>query len=154
MPPPTIDTITVEPNHAPPQKDRGRDSEPRQDATEMPEAEEKLRKLQDENLGLKIDNAGKQMFISQLVSEREGLMTTARDLSYRLGAAEAQVAQLSAPKPPADVSRPDATVTEHPAVASEIVTEAAPTTPASTSVVPEMPAPEPSRPSLMRRVFG
>ena len=76
------------------------DTEPRQAATLGPELAGKMKKLEEENLNLKIDNKAKEQFINYLVVERKQMSDSMQDMSYRLGAAETRVQQLEAPKEP------------------------------------------------------
>jgi hypothetical protein len=80
------------------------DTGERQGATASPELASTIKKLEEENLNLKIDNRGKEAFIAMLVNERKEMTTTIRDMSYRLGAADARVQQLEAPKEPRQTS--------------------------------------------------
>jgi hypothetical protein len=130
------------------------DKEPRQAPTSDTEDADAIRKLREENLGLKIDNAGKQNFISQLVNEREKLMTNVQDLSYRLGAAETRVIQLEAPRPQTnDMSRHVATLNDTRDAPQSTALEDGDNIP--TKVNP--PAPTETRPvkrSVFRKLFG
>jgi len=126
-------------------------------------ARDAIQKLQEENLGLKIDVAGKQAFINQLVSERQQLMAATQDLSYRLGAAETKVAQLAAPRRTRTVEHPETPPQEEGAVPSPVGEGSAAT---EVEAGPAMAAPEQSQPaapvsqelgpkrSMFGRMFG
>ena len=77
-----------------------RDTGERQGATVDPELSEKIKRLEEETLNLKIDNKAKEQFINYLVIERKQMSDSMQDMSYRLGAAETRVQQLEAPKEP------------------------------------------------------
>ena len=77
-----------------------RDTGERQAATLDPELAGRVKKLEEENLNLKIDNKAKEQFINYLVTERKQMSDSMQDMSYRLGAAETRVQQLEAPKEP------------------------------------------------------
>ena len=72
-------------------------------------------------------------------------MGEVKQISYELGAAQTRVAQLEAPKVTYDMSRPDATVAEEPAVPSEAKAETEATRIAPTAMAPERPVPEQHR---------
>lgn len=61
-----------------------------------------LAELRKENFDLKITNRGKDYFIDQLKSEREGLLKQLVDSSQRVGQLETRLLQLEAPAPEAD----------------------------------------------------
>ena len=111
------------------------DTGERQGATVDPELIGKMKKLEEENLNLKIDNKAKEQFINYLVVERKQMSDSMQDMSYRLGAAETRVPQLEAPKEPRqssdtsdDMPRPVATeVQEAAAIAEPSVPQHAPT---------------------------
>jgi hypothetical protein len=138
----------------------GRDTEERQAATGR---DEELQKLHEENLGLKIDVAGKQAFIHQLVAERQQFMSTAQELSYKLGAAETRVHQLEAPRRDTDdtssdeLSRPVVATIPEFGVTSAPVGEGSPA-PSNTSraeseeLIPSVGSRRKS--SVFRRLFG
>jgi hypothetical protein len=105
--------------------DTGRNDRARQGATAEQDAKDQfIATLREEVFDLKVDNAGKQNFIRQLVADREQLMGEVKQISYELGAAQTRVAQLEAPRATYDKPRPDATVTEEPTPAPEAATEA------------------------------
>jgi hypothetical protein len=127
--------------------DTSSNQHPRQGTTSEPDTRDLvIERLQGENFDLKVDNAGKQNFIRQLVADRTQLMGEVKQISYELGAAQTRVAQLEAPKVTYDMSRPDATVVEEPAVPSEAKAETEATRIAPTAMAPERPAPEQRRP--------
>ena len=130
--------------------DIGSNDKPRQGATSESEATNQIfEKLRGEIFDLKVDNAGKQNFIRQLVADRTQLMGDVKQISYELGVAQTQVAQLAAPRVTFDMARPDATVAEEPVVSPATAAETQENKPASTLTTPEMPVPEKARPSLM-----
>jgi hypothetical protein len=95
--------------------DTGGDDKERQGTTAGPDARDQtIEKLRGEVFDLKVDNAGKQNFIRQLVADREQMMGEVKQISYELGAAQTRVAQLEAPKIIHDMPRPVATVGEDP----------------------------------------
>lgn len=95
-------------------RDTEGDDKERQGATaELAGKDQSIATLKEEIFDLKVDNAGKQNFIRQLVADREQLMGEVKQISYELGAAQTRVAQLEAPKT-YDVSRQDATSTSEP----------------------------------------
>jgi hypothetical protein len=128
----------------------------RHGATSNPDASDQIiEHLRGEIFDLKVDNAGKQNFIRQLVADRTQLMGDVKQISYELGVAQTQVAQLAAPRVTYDMPRPGATVAEEPVVSPETTTETLVVNkPASTLTTPEIPVSEKARPSLMRRIFG
>lgn len=62
------------------------------------ELEGAITKLREENLNLRIDNRGKEAFINQIVVDRNRLIDTVQEVSYKLGAAEGRLLQLESPK--------------------------------------------------------
>ena len=143
--------------------DKGRDTSSdkgeRQGATTDDSAQILVKKLQEENLGLKIDVAGKQAFINQLVTERQQLMSTTQELSYKLGAAETRVLQLEAPKR-AKVVRTEQNPVEEMTPSTPVGEGSDDAQPASPIVsdhpAPIVPKPEEVAPkrSLLGRMFG
>ena len=57
-----------------------------------------VQQLREENLNLRVDNRGKENFINQLVQDRNQLIGSVQEVSYKLGVAESRVQQLEAPK--------------------------------------------------------
>jgi hypothetical protein len=57
-------------------ENESRDTGERQGATDSPELESKIKKLEGENLNLTIDNRGKEAFITMLVNERKEMTNT------------------------------------------------------------------------------
>ena len=80
------------------------------------EKDNTIEKLRVEIFDLKVDNAGKQNFIRQLVTDREQLMGEVKQISYQLGAAQTRVAQLEGPKITYDKPRQAASQSEEPVV--------------------------------------
>jgi len=62
------------------------------------ESAETIKRLEDETMNLRIDNRAKEHVITLMRDERREIQKQFHDVSYRLGAAEARVAQLEAPK--------------------------------------------------------
>lgn len=56
-----------------------------------------IKRLEDENLNLRIDNRAKEQVITLLRDERREIQKQFQEVSYRLGAAETRVAQLAPP---------------------------------------------------------
>jgi len=135
-------------------RDKSSDDMSRQGATTASDARDQIvEKLREEIFDLKVDNAGKQNFIRQLVADRTQLMGEVKQISYELGAAQTKVAQLEAPKT-YDVSRQVATSTSEPAAevmrVEDKPSESAVSPPAA-SYAP--PATAPKR-SFLGRMFG
>jgi len=61
-------------------------------------SEATIKRLEDDNMNLRIDNRAKEHVITMLRDERGEIQKQFYEVSYRLGAAEARVAQLEAPK--------------------------------------------------------
>jgi hypothetical protein len=113
-----------------------------------------IRRLQDENLNLRIDNRGKEQainFLTDQIGKKDQLL---QDLSYRLGGAETRVAQLQAPTTPDnDTPRNIETVGTTTAIEAIVVLEPPPVE----SAEPPAPTPElrqePKR-SFLGRILG
>jgi hypothetical protein len=123
-----------------------------------PDEAEVVQRLKDENLNLRIDNRAKELAIAELNrrlnEDRDKFVGAMQDMSYKLGAAETQLAQIEAPKAHDDTARqsvPERDTESEPAIAPTSAT-----TPGETaSVAPaETPAPvlEP-RQSFFGRLF-
>ena len=107
---PVVDTRKAVPHR--PSHDIADDKE-RQAATAALEAKDlTIEMLRAENFDLKVDNAGKQNFIRQLVTDRKEMTAEIKQISYELGAAQTRVAQLEGPKVTYDMPRPVATAVE------------------------------------------
>ena len=65
---------------------------------DVEQSSDTMKALREENLNLRIDNRAKEQFINQLVEDRNSLMQSVQDVNYRLGAADARVQQLEAPR--------------------------------------------------------
>jgi len=134
-------------------ENESRDRRERQGATVVPELESKIKKLEEENINLRVDNRGKEAFITMLVKERKEIATAMQDMSYKLGVAETRVQQLEAPKEPRqghdtsdDMPRHVATEPHEPTV---IIAE-----PSEQQITPAAnPEPEPEPRSFLGRLF-
>jgi hypothetical protein len=137
---PIIIAPPAEPHHS--RRDNDGDDKERQGPTATPDTRDQtIEQLRGEIFDLKVDNAGKQNFIRQLVVDREKLMGEVKEISYELGAAQTRVAQLETPKVTYDMPRPDATDVKTPTAPPEpkTVTEAAdarPSPPAPQELAP------------------
>jgi hypothetical protein len=120
----------------PTRHDGGGDDKARQRGTaESDDKDQIIEKLRGENFDLKVDNAGKQNFIRQLVANGEKLMGEVKQISYELGVAHTRVAQLEAPKITYDMPR-----------SNEVMAEEVTTVPTPVAVEP--------RRGFFRRKFG
>jgi hypothetical protein len=137
-------------------ENESRDRGERQGATVVPELESKVKKLEEENINLKVDNRGKEAFITMLVNERKEMATAMQDLSYKLGVAETRVLQLEAPKEPRHSSDTSDDMPRH--VATEphepMVIIAQPSEQQIEPAANPEPQPEPERRSFLGRLFG
>ena len=74
-----------------------------------PDNSDAVRRLQDENLNLRIDNRAKETVIAELNrrlnEDRDKFVSAMQDMSYKLGAAETRLAQIEAPKTDSDTAR-------------------------------------------------
>jgi hypothetical protein len=137
---PTQEALPHQPSH-----DTADDKERQAATAELEAKDQTIEQLRGEIFDLKVDNAGKQNFIRQLVTDRKEMAAEIKQISYELGAAQTRVAQLEAPKVTYDMSRPVATGAEDQSVAERGVTDAEPP--------PAAPAAAP-RGSFLSRVFG
>lgn len=69
--------------------------ETRHDATEI---SDRINELEEENLQLKIDKAGKEYFINQLVRERKETVIQLTEQSRQIGVLETRLDQIEAPR--------------------------------------------------------
>ena len=124
-----------------------------------PNESETVLRLKDENLNLRIDNRAKEFAIAELNrrlnEDRDKFVRAMQDMSYKLGAAEARLAQIEAPKTDDDTARQSAPERDTQSV--EAVTAPMPATTADETVPAapaEMPAPAPEpRRSFFGRLF-
>src|SRR3954471_4042291 len=74
-----------------------------------PDEVDAVRRLEDENLNLRIDNRAKESVIAELNrrlnEDRDKFVGAMQDMSYKLGAAETRLAQIEAPKTDGDTAR-------------------------------------------------
>jgi hypothetical protein len=87
---------------------------PQSEATPpSPEADKKIAQLEQENFDLKITNKAKDMYIAQLVDDREKLLTRVETTSRLVGRLKSKLLQLVAPQATRDIdvlaSPPDMT---------------------------------------------
>lgn len=75
---------------------------PSADETETRELAATIKRLEAENLNLRIDNRGKEAAINQLAQQARDLIGAVQDTSWKLGAAEQRLVQLEAPRPGGD----------------------------------------------------
>ena len=154
--------VQEEPTVVIPQRDQhqnGHDNvdndEERQGATDASnEKDNTIEKLRIEIFDLKVDNAGKQNFIRQLVTDREQLMGEVKQISYQLGAAQTRVAQLEGPKSTHDTTRHVATQVEDPNASDSGEPAQTPNAAEPTLATPIPPITEQPRQSIWKRVFG
>jgi hypothetical protein len=69
------------------------------------ESSDAIKKLEQENLDLKIVNRGKDYFIEQLQRERESFITRIENNSRLIGELETKLLQLDAPRPKPEIDR-------------------------------------------------
>ncbi len=155
-----IASMSSESRHDAPERDTTRHDAIQRDITEQPQlapkvdepvvddAVDAIKRLETENLHLRIDNRAKEQVINFLTTQAQETHAQLQDASYRLGIAEGRVAQLEAP-PDDDRARQSAP--------NPVITESAqddvPEPPSAPTV--EAPAPAiPPRRSLFGRLFG
>jgi hypothetical protein len=158
-----VATISIEPRHdtatqraaarysAPPDQSGAPmpHADPPAEKIAAPESDTTIRQLTDELLNLRIDNRGKEQFISFLTAQAREKDQHLQDLSYRLGAAETRVAQLEAPKTDDDAPRQSA-----PEPANDRVEAIIMPAPASVEEAPATAQPEPPEVAPQRSFFG
>lgn len=147
-----------------PQRAVARTSAPERDSTPPPverepepirgaaaESEATIKRLEGENLNLRIDNRGKETAINFLTMQLKDKDQHLQDLSYRLGAAESRLAQLEAPKNDGDAARQTAPEPAQEPVEAMIMTMPTPSVESTPSPDPD---PGPPQPEPRRSFFG
>lgn len=146
-----------------PQRAVARSSAPLRDSTPPPLAHEAehihgaaaerdatIKRLEGENLNLRIDNRGKEQAINFLTVQMKEKDQHLQDLSYRLGASESRLAQLEAPKADDDTARQTASEPEPERIEAIIMSPPI----QSPENTPPAPDPELQQTGLPRSFFG
>ena len=113
-----------------------------------------MKELREENLNLRIDNRAKEQFINQLVEDRNSLMQSVQDVNYRLGAADARVQQLEAPREAARKSAQERAEERESEFDRSVDVMEVSNTQVETVVEVSTPPLDPPKRSLIGRIFG